>query len=217
MKTVLSYVTGSHSYNLNRAGSDFDTLVVFMLTPDEMFGLTNTSVATQKLYEKTDVSTVEFSEYLRRLVGGNPSYVQTLFDWHVNCNFSEFGPHFYGQLQELLVADNVHKSFMGAATRMWREGSVKSKSEAVRYLKLLAQLHTNGKAKVFLTGSDRDFLMSLRSGAEVTEEFFNGMKAACNFLLDVSVLGNDRQVALNKADRLSKVWYKEYYKEELGE
>ncbi len=217
MKTVLSYVTGSHSYNLNREGSDFDTLEVFMLTPDEMFSLLDVSVATQKLYEDADVSTVEFSEYLRRLVSGNPSYVQTLFDWHVNCNFSEFGPHFYGQLQELLVADNVHKSFMGAATRMWRGGSTKSKSEAVRYLKLLAQLHANGKAKVFLTGSDRDFLMSLRNGTEVTEEFFTGMKAACDFLLDVSVLGNNRQAALQKADKLSRTLYKEYYREELGE
>lgn len=162
MKTVLKFLTGSHSYNLANKDSDVDTLTVFLLEPDEMFGLNRVWVASQKVFEGNDDSAVEFSEYLRRLVAGNPSYVQTLFNWPENL--VEYGLDFdkivlRQRLLSCLVAENVHRSFTGVATRMFKEYEQNKKnkplSEAFRYLFVLSELLQNGSTNVFLTGEDR--------------------------------------------------------------
>ena len=222
MKTVLKFLTGSHSYNLASKDSDVDTLTVFLLEPDEMFGLNRTKVASQKLFENNDDSAVEFTEYLRRLVAGNPSYVQTLFSWPENL--VEFCFDFdktvlRERLLSCLVTENVHRSFTGVATRMFKEyeqrGKNKSLSEAFRYLYVLDNLLRFDTANVFLTGGSKEHFFDLRENgfdAVLAKLAFQNNLVACDKLLDDSTFGFEQEHALFVADKLSRVVYKGFYK-----
>lgn len=222
MKPVLRFLTGSHSYNLANKDSDVDTLTVFLLEPDEMFGLNRVKVASQKVFEDNDDSAVEFSEYLRRLVAGNPSYVQTLFNWPENL--VEYGLDYEQnalrvRLLSCLVAENVHRSFTGVATRMFKEyeqkGKNKSLSEAFRYLFVLSELLQNGSTNVFLTGEDREYFAALRevgSNSKRLKDSFDAVRGECDVLLMSAMFGVEKEVALSVADNLSRVVYKGFYK-----
>ena len=222
MKPVLKFLTGSHSYNLANKDSDVDTLTVFLLEPDEMFGLNRVKVASQKVFEDNDDSAVEFSEYLRRLVAGNPSYVQTLFSWPENL--VEYGLDYEQnalrvRLLSCLVAENVHRSFTGVATRMFKEyeqnGKNKSLSEAFRYLFVLDNLLRFDTTNVFLTGEDREYFAALRevgSNSKRLKDSFDAVRGECDVLLMSAMFGVEKEVALSVADNLSRVVYKGFYK-----
>lgn len=222
MKPVLKFLTGSHSYNLANENSDVDTLTVFLLEPDEMFGLERTKVASQKIVEGQDDSAVEFSEYLRRLVAGNPSYVQTLFNW--SENLVEFNLDFdrtvlRERLLSCLVAENVHRSFTGVATRMFKEyeqkGKNKSLSEAFRYLYVLENLLRFDTTNVFLTGGSKELFLDLRENgfdANFARVAFKKNLETCDKLLDDSGFGVEREHAFFVADNLSRVVYKGFYR-----
>lgn len=221
METFVEYVVGSHSYNLANRNSDFDTLTVFLLEPHEMFGLERVKLASQKVFGNTDKSAVEFSEYLRRLVAGNPTYVQTLYSWDVNVavllapNYRKF---FRDSLLMCLVAENVHRSFTGVATRMFHEyeqkGSNKALSESFRYLFVLSELLQNGSVEVFLSGGNREYFAALRevgSNDKRVKEKFVAARAECDLLLKNTKFGYKPDDAFKNANNLSILVYGDYF------
>jgi predicted nucleotidyltransferase len=222
MKTILKFVTGSHSYNLASKNSDFDTLTVFLLEPDEMFSLKRTSYATQKVFDGSDESTVEFSEYLKRLVAGNPSYVQTLFSWQENLLEFDVDVDRLALRERLfscLVAENVHRSFTGVATRMFREfeqrKTNKSLSEAFRYLFVLNSLLKNGRVDVYLTGNDREYFAALRevgSNSTTLKASFDSVRVECDWMFESAAFGVDKETAFTAANNLSRAVYKNFYR-----
>lgn len=225
MKTALKFLTGSHSYNLASENSDVDTLSVFLLEPDEMFGLNRTSVASQKILNGQDSSSVEFSEYLRRLVAGNPSYVQTLFDWSENLveyNLEYEKNAFRTRLLSCLVSKNLHRSFAGIAARMFKEyeqkGRNKSLSESFRCLFVLYGLLKSGRANVYLTGNDREYFATLRevgSNSATLKASFDVVRLECDWMLESSPFGVLEKDAFREADNLSRAVYKKFYKQVL--
>lgn len=217
MQTVMQFTTGSRSYNLHNEFSDFDSLTVFLFEPEELFSVQTKKLASQKIVNEDDSSAVEFREYLSRLIAGNPNYVQTLFDWQQNCQFSQYGKWFTVELRNLLVRDKVHNSFMGVASRMFHEyeetGKLKAAAEAMRYLFMLCQLHSFGKPKVFLSGEGREYLIKIRSG-DVPENFaevFKQMKALADLLKADSKLGNNFEGALTLANDIAVSKYSEFF------
>lgn len=217
MQTIMQFTTGSRSYNLHTEFSDFDSLTVFLFEPEELFSVQVKKLASQKIVKADDSSAVEFREYLSRLIAGNPNYVQTLFDWQHNCQFSQYGEWLVVELRKLLVRDKVHNSFMGVASRMYHEyeetGKLKAAAEAMRYLFMLCQLHSFGEPKVFLSGKEREYLMKIRSG-DVPEKFaevFKQTKALADLVKLDSKLGNNVEGAFTLANDIAVSKYSEFF------
>ena len=222
MKTLLYFQTGSRSYNVNTADSDFDTLRVVLFNPDEMFALHNFSPAGQKISGDNDESYVEFRAYITRIIQGNPTYVQTLFDWLFNLLEGYTTLNMSYKLRQLLVRDKVHNAFFGVATRMFKEwqrtGKNKCAGEALRYLMMLEQLHSTGVASVCLTGVKQKMVLNLRSGnfdPKEFEEVFTELKEECDRACLKSRLSNDVDAAYAMGNELAQQVYKEYFGEVL--
>lgn len=205
---LVTFVTGSRSYNLSGENSDNDYMVV-MCEPLKLFELGETGYRQTKT-DSSDNLEVSLRDYLRHLHKGNAAYVQTLFNRSEDCfGLETFLKELKDNAHNFLNAENVHKSFTGVAVRMYREyketGKAKSASEAMRYLLLLQQLHAFGSMETFSTGFMRDYLYELKFCNRTLHEstFYSTVKVTDD-MLECSVLANNTQEFANK---FSVEWY----------
>jgi len=202
---LFSMVAGSHAYNLQRdEGSDLDYLAVYCAPPTQFWGLHQPPErVTSKQGQIPDIQVIEAASFCNGLLNANPSFVEMLWSEHTSWwEKAEDSPQFQEKQQRWREGKDVEgswdylranrrrfltkelvKQYLGFARGQLKLVETKpetNKKKIYNALRLLLEAKRVIKGEeplVWVTGEQRDFLMSVRREEKDLQEYIEKGKA----------------------------------------